>query len=305
MARPTVRDVHLERALTNISIAYRNGEYIADQVFPIVQVEKRSDYYFTFAKGAWFRDEVALRAPGTRAQRADYAISTASYTCLNYALSKAVPDEVRANADQPLRPSIEAAEFVSDALIRAREKRVADVVMTSTNWSYSTSPTTQWSSDVSEPFQDIDEAINGVVSTIGRFPNVAVMSYDVWRWLKNHPDLLDRVKFTRPGGSPEHSDIAGWFGLEKVLIGLSLYDTAKEGQTASQAYLWGDDFWVGYVPSSPALMTPAAGYVFNWLNREVRQYREDQEKTDVFEASEYADEVISASDAAGIIYDVV
>jgi len=305
MARPTVRDVHIDQPLTNISIAYRNDKYIADQIFPIVPVAKKSDVYFVFDKGAWFRDEAQLRSPGTRAQRSDYALTTASYVCLNYALGKPVPDETRDNADAPLRPSIEAAEFVADKLELAMERRVATLITTAANWATSSSPTTQWSSDTSDPFNDIDGAVDGVISSIGQFPNVAVMSWDVWRRLKNHPDLLDRVKFTRPGGSPEVTDIAGWFGLDKVLVGLSLYDSAEEGQTASMTYIWGDDFWVGYVPQSPALMTPAAGYVFRWKTREVRQFREDQEYTDVFTGNEYLDEVITACDAGSILYDCV
>ena len=71
MARPTRNDVHLNAALTNISIAYKNPSYIAEQVFPVVRVQKQSDYYFIFDAGAWFRDEVQVRAPGTRAARAD------------------------------------------------------------------------------------------------------------------------------------------------------------------------------------------------------------------------------------------
>ena len=305
MPNPTTNDVHIEQALSNISIAYKNEQYIADQVFPVVPVTKKSDYYFKFGEGAWFRDEVEVRAPGTRAQRADYTVTTASYVCINYALAKAVPDEVRKNADTPLRPEVESVEFVTDALLRARERRVASLITTSTNWAYSSSPATQWSSDTADPLGDIDNAINGVVSSIGVFPNTAVTSWDVWRKLKNHPDLLDRVKYTRPGGTPVPGDVADWFGIGKFLIGYSLYEAAKDGQSASMAYIWGDDFWVGYVPSGPALMTPAAGYVLAWEGRSVSRFREDQERQDVFEASENSDEVITGSAAGALVYDAV
>jgi hypothetical protein len=46
MANPTVNDVHIDGPLANISIAYKNAGYIADQVFPIVTVQKKSDKYF-------------------------------------------------------------------------------------------------------------------------------------------------------------------------------------------------------------------------------------------------------------------
>lgn len=43
---PTVNDVHLDSAMTQISIAYKNGAYIASQIFPVVPVAKKSDKYF-------------------------------------------------------------------------------------------------------------------------------------------------------------------------------------------------------------------------------------------------------------------
>jgi hypothetical protein len=304
MPSPTVRDVHLETALSNLSVAYRNGVYIAEDVFPRLTVSKKSDYYFIFDKQAWFMNQEAIRAPGTRAQRVDYTLSTASYVCLGYALAKTIPDEVRENADNPLRPDVEATEFVTDALIRAQEIRVAALITGSLNWAYSSSPTTQWTNDLSDPLADIEAAVDGVISRIGRVPNVAVMSWAVWRYLKNHPDLLERIKYTRANGRVEPTDLGSWFGLNKILIGTAVYDTALEGQTASMTYIWGDDFWVGYVPPTPALMAPAAGYVFEWETRKVARFREDQERQDVIEASHSVAEKITASDAGAIIYDV-
>ena len=51
MPNPTVRDVHIDSAMGEISIAYHNQNYIWSQVFPEVPVQKRSDYYFVFPKG--------------------------------------------------------------------------------------------------------------------------------------------------------------------------------------------------------------------------------------------------------------
>lgn len=305
MPSPTLRDVHVDSPLTNISVAYMNGNYIGEQIFPRVSVQKKTDLYFVFPKDAWFRDEVAIRAPGTRAHAADYEVTTASYMAVTYALSKLVPDEVRANADTPLRPDVEATEFVTDQLLRAQERRIAALVTGSANWAYAASPTTQWSSDTSDPFGDIMGGIDGVISRIGRMPNVGVMSWAVWKDLMQHPDLLDRVKYTRPSATLQLSDLMGWFGLERLLVGTAIYNSAAEGATFSSSYIWDDDFWMGYVPPSPALMTPAAGYTLEWQSRQVRRFRREEEYTDVVEASHSTDEIISASDAGAILYNCV
>jgi hypothetical protein len=53
--------MHIQTALSNTSIAYRNDMYIADQVFPNVPVRKAADKYFIFDKVAWFRNEAGPR----------------------------------------------------------------------------------------------------------------------------------------------------------------------------------------------------------------------------------------------------
>lgn len=308
MPRPTLRDVHPNLgALQNISIAYRNENYIYREVFPIVQVAKQSDFYFIFSKQSWLQNRSGPRAPGTRAPRAGYALTTGSYLCVNDSLATTVPIEVINNADSPLRPLISAVSFISDGLDLAEEVRVANVVGASTNWANSASAGTLWSSDTSDPWGDIDTATNTVIQAIGRQPNVAVMSWDVWRHLRQHPDFLDRVKYTRSSGRVEAEDLRSWFGFDKVLIGTAVIDSALEGQTSSQSYVWGDGFWTGFVPNAPALETPAAGYVLVWGqgNRAVEQYFEVPEKQYVVESGWSTSEKVTASDSGFLMMNVV
>lgn len=304
MTRPTLRDVHVDQPLSNLSVGYSNAEYIANQIFPVVTVQKKSDVYFTFDKSQWFRRRAAHRAPGTKAQRADYGITTASYNCLNYALAKAIPDEVRANADVPLRPDVEAVEFTTDALLLDLEARVAALTTACGSWASASNPGTTWEDATSTPLEDIDNLVNAIVKQIGRRPNVAVTSWGVWQELKHHPDLLDLVKHTRPG-MVQMSDIADFFGFDKFLVGMALEDSAQEGATASLDYIWGLHLWAGYVPNAPALREPAAGYVLSWGGRKVERFREDQEHQDIVSVEEHLDEVITASDAGGGYYTVV
>ena len=305
MPRPTVYDVHVNRPLTNVSIAYRNAQYIADQVFPMVQVQKKSDQYFVFPKQAWYRNRSAPRAPGTKFPRGDYPLTTASYICVNDALAKEITKEERENADAPLRPDITAVNFVTDGLMLGLENRVATLVSGSTNWASASTASTQWSSDSSDPWGNIDTCVDAVVSSIGREPNVAVMSWDVWRHLRQHPDFLDRVKYTRPGGRVEPEDLRSWFGFDKVLIGKAIVDSAQEGATANMSYVWGNDFWCGYVTQSPALEEATSGYCFVWGNRTIETFHYDEEKMDVVAGEWHTAEKITASDAGAGYYNVV
>lgn len=306
MPRPTHNDVHVDRALTNVSQQYKNGVYIAEQVAPIVPVDFKSDLYFSFDESSFFRRRAKPRAPGTRAKRVDYAVSTGSYLCLSYALAKEIPDETRNNADAPLRPEISATNFVTDGLMLDMEARVAAKTTGGSGlWAYSASPTTQWTSDTSNPYSDIQTLKRNVIQNIGMMPNVAVMSWDTWSYLENHPDFLDRVKYTRPGATATPDDLMNWFGFEKVLVGTAIVDISLEGQSASKQFVWGDGFWAGYVPMAATIETPAALYCFRWGQRMVERFREDQEKQTVIAAEEYMAETICGSVAGGILYNAV
>ena len=65
MAEMVSRDVHIDAMLTNLSIGYKNDLYIADQIAPIVPVRRQSDIIPKYDQSHWFRNQAAIRAPGT------------------------------------------------------------------------------------------------------------------------------------------------------------------------------------------------------------------------------------------------
>ena len=69
MGQPTPTDAHVDRVLTNISIAYMQEatNFIASRVFPIVPTARQTDKYFTYDQEDWFRLEAKKRAACTEA----------------------------------------------------------------------------------------------------------------------------------------------------------------------------------------------------------------------------------------------
>ncbi|MHA2062949.1 MAG: hypothetical protein ACXABY_01065 [Candidatus Thorarchaeota archaeon] len=304
MPSPTAQQSHIDRALTNVSIAYSNAAYIWDEIFPQVGVAKQTNLFFTFPKAAWYRDETAVRAPGARARRADYTLSTDNYVCIEKALAKQVPDEVIKNSDDPLKPLVRATQFVTDQIFKSIEKDVTDLVFGDGSWSGSATPGTLWSNDASDPLGDIETGLFTVAGAIGREPNVGIIGRGLWRFLKNHPDIIDRLKYGQTPGAGAKVDLSGLaslVGLEKILISRSLIDSGNEGAAESLDFIGGNHLAMIYVPMSAALDEPAAGYTFVWKGREVNRYREDQEHADVVEALMSWDAKITAADAGYLI----
>ena len=134
MANYASRDLHVDRFLTNISIAYRNPGYIADQLFPIVPVRKQSDKIPGYDQSPWFRDEAALRAPGTKSRRGGWSVTSDNYFCDKYSYGHEIDDDTRDNADEPFNLDNEASEFVTDKLQLRREVSFAANFFTTGVW---------------------------------------------------------------------------------------------------------------------------------------------------------------------------
>jgi hypothetical protein len=47
---PSTNTVHVDKALSNISIAYRNTSYCADLISPLIPVKFESDRYYIYGK---------------------------------------------------------------------------------------------------------------------------------------------------------------------------------------------------------------------------------------------------------------
>jgi len=75
---PTLDTLHVDEALTNISIAYRNEAFVAEQLLPVVPVQKRRDIYFKFSKQHFVAEDDTYY-PGTHAKRIEVDLEERGY----------------------------------------------------------------------------------------------------------------------------------------------------------------------------------------------------------------------------------
>ncbi len=269
MPQPTSSDVHVDAILTNISVAYiqNQANFIANQVFPSIPVEKQSDKYFTYTKGDWFRDEAQLRAPATESAGSGYTLSTSTYSANVYAFHKDVDDQVRANADSPINPDRDATTFVTQRMLLRQELDWNSTYFTTSVWDTDkTGGTdfTQWSNYTSsDPITDIEAGKSTILTNTGFMPNTLVLGYDTYRQLRHHPDIVDRIKYTS-SEVPGEQTLARLMGVDRILVAQAIQNSAAEGATASYAMVHGKHAGLFYVAPTPGLLTPSAGYQFTW-----------------------------------------
>ena len=145
---PEVNQVHVDAALTNLAVGYRNPAFISDVIAPVVGVRKQFDRYFIYdSEREGFRASDDRRAPGAAANEVDFALSTDSYFCDDHALTSVIPDEERDNADPPIQPNIDRTEFLRDKIDLNKEIELAGVLTDATliTQSETLSGTSQWS----------------------------------------------------------------------------------------------------------------------------------------------------------------
>jgi hypothetical protein len=266
MAQPTQNSVHVNRPLTMISVAYMQGQdsFIADKVFPVIPVDKQSDLYFIYTKNDWFRDEAQPRAAGTESAGSGYGLSTDSYKCDVFALHKDIPDQVRANEDAPLNSDRDATEFVTNRLLLRREIQWATDYFATSVWGTDSTPSNLWSDYTSsDPIGDIRTGKRTVKLNTGFDPNTLVLGYDVFLKLQDHPDIIDRYKYTTSSVITE-AMLAPLFGVAKVLVAGGVKATNVEGETAAYSFIQGKHALLAYVAPRPSVLTPSAGYIFGW-----------------------------------------
>ena len=287
VVNPGRSDVHINTPLTNVSIAFLQSaeNFIAGRVFPQIPVSKQSDAYFTYERGEFNRDEMEERAPGTESAGGSYEIGDDTYYARVYAFHKDVPDQVRANADSPIQLDREATEYVTHKGLIRREVLWASRYFTNGVWTFNvdgnasaTAPASFdptdgannnklfWSDAASTPIEDIRQGKRFVLEETGFEPNTLTLSKAVYDALVDHPDIVGRIDRGQTAGAARANlvTLADLFEVEQVLVMKAIRNTAKKGQAAAHSFIGGSNALLSYAPSTPGLMTPSAGYTFNW-----------------------------------------
>lgn len=285
MPSPTVRDVHVDAILTQLSVAYRQNaaNFIAGSIFPEIPVDKQSDLFYVYDKGDWFRDEAELRPPGTESAGSGYRVNKDTYTCPVYAFHKDIDDQTRANYDNPLNPDRDAVDFVTNRMLMRQERDWASACfgtgkwgldLTGVNSAPSTNQFLRWNDASSTPVEDIEGSKVTMLSTTGFLPNTLVLGYEVFRYLKQHPAIYNRLKYT----SSENITVeilARMFEVDRVVVATSIVNTGNRnaadgavngtgGGNNTFSFVHGKHALLMYVAPTPSLMTPTAGYRFAW-----------------------------------------
>lgn len=326
---PTASDSHVNRILTNMSIAFMQSlaKFRADDMAPIMPVQKKSDAYFVLNKEYWFSDLMRKRGVGDRAIQVGYGVSTDSYLCDLWSVGKPIDDQVRANEDSPLNSDRNAMQFVTRLERMNREKSFKNAFWSETagwtnNFTGNSSASAlvasdtfnEWSDPDALPLDDVDVMKTIMEKGTGMTPNVLALGKPAWLALKTCPQILERITGGSTSINPAHvttAMVASLMELEEIIVLSAVENTAGHGATMDGDYIFGDDGLLFYRDNGLGVETATAMRTITWQQyagnangTRILKWRDEPIHSDQVEVeSTYVHKMISA-DLAMFLKDI-
>lgn len=307
---PLPAQIHRDRPLENISVAYKSERLVADQAFPGVPVVHETDTYYVYAKDSLSVPQT-IRGNGAPANRATWNITTGSYNLTNHALKDLVTDRDRSNADPAIKLDIDTTEYLTEKILLRKEIDIATLCGTAANWANTTSLTSTfaWSANttLSNPISFVDSAASTIALQSGKLPNTCIIDDRTFRAAKEHMSVVDRIKYTSADSVSEQL-LAKLFNIPYLFVAGGINNTGVEGlteTTTAQAFIWTDMAWIGYVERAPGLKKVSA--IHQLIKTEfgnpwkVKRWREEELEGDYIEVGTMYQFKPVCSDAAYLI----
>ena len=275
------------RYLSNMSLAAfaDTSEFVATRIFPICPVSLSTGYYYTFDRGDLVRDYMERKPKFGKVAPVEIGHSDNTYKCFVDQIITGI-DQIgtvnseRAGVPASVDPRRSKARFIATQTQLHLEVLFAKHFFQTGVWDNEfTGIASGGASPNSEQFIKFDDANSDPIKFFdtrkreiklrgGRVPNKLTLGYDTFNALKEHPDLLERVKYTGSTANPAQVNervLAELFGFEQVSVLQAAYNKAEEGQETEMEFICDPKgALLSYAPPAPRIDEPSAGYIFAW-----------------------------------------
>lgn len=325
--------LYVDPILTQLSVGFQDQTLYGLDLFPETPVRTQSGRYNVFDRSSWIIHE-SRREPGTVANEiAGYKWSTDSFETKEHSLQAPILDEERQQLTSQggladpvfggalqIDPERDATTAVTGSILRAHEKKVADLIRDPAQYAAANKVTLVGSqqfndytfvtandpySVVSDPVGAIMAGIRAIWSATRRYPNTLVIPIMGVPYIENHPRIVRRFLNFSLLQPDAFRLLTGFNG--RIITVDSVYNTANNiDATQSIASFWGKDMWLGIVDPTPGLRTKTFGKTFAQIYpdgtvRPTDRWREENRKADIVRTSYKYDLKIVSADAGYLI----
>lgn len=250
----TARPFPTDPVLSALALGYHNDSttLIADVVLPRVPVPAPRFSWTRYPIAQVFTVPNTLVGRRGRTERVEFSGARDASEVNDHALEFSVPqtdiDEAKVMRDRGLG-SFNPVDFstmaLTDLILLDREVRAAAMIQDPSNYAINKrltlSGTDQFDHAESDPIAVFKAAFN---ATLIYRPNTMTMSRPVWSVVSSHPKIVNAIRGNVTGqGIVTPDEFVRLFsgeGLKTLAIGESFVNTARPGQDARMARVWGN-----------------------------------------------------------------
>jgi hypothetical protein len=292
-------------SLEEFDAAMDRENFIGSRVFPFVEVDKPAGPFGRLKLEQLLRNPKVGRASDGKYNRIVWTFGTDSYACKEYGLSSRVDEHDQNMYRGYFDLEAVTAAMTLDMVLRAAEIRIAEAVFNATVWTgaaLTTEVTTEWSTiATATPRADVKAAKKKVRDGSGLRANTLIINENVLENLRDCVEILDRVKYqnkmdVRPSNI-EVSAIAQALGIDQILVGGGIKNTANEGQTPVLGDIWSGEYaMVCRVAQTQSVKEPCIGRTLHWAEDGstpgglVETYRDEDSRADMVRVRHDLDE---------------
>lgn len=307
MPRPTAATTLQRPDLGAVAFEYMmdstNRGFIGTQILPVFPVAEQSGDYPKIPTESLIKLPDSInRAARSAYQRGDYEFETGTYSCEEYGWEEPLDDSERKLYRRLFDAEMVAMMRAMDILLRTQEKRIAAAVFSTGNITNTGAVSTEWSTAATcTPKADVKDALSTHRLATGINANAMAISKKVFDNLMVTAEIKDYLQYTNPhllaNDEANRRLLAQYFGLEEVIVGSEMYDSAKKKVAMSLADIWDDEYALLFRKARNIndLREPTLGRTFLWeadspSNIVTEQYREEQTRSDIYRVRQYVDE---------------
>ena len=252
----------IDPILTSVSQGYQNAEFVGSVLFPAVPVGVSGGQIIEFGKES-FKKYNLRRIPGTGTKRINFGYAGKPFALVQDALEVPVPREDMRDAQKVpgINLGTEAANTGMDIASLALEIDQATIARNAANYDSDhkiDKAAAKWTNNANNPTTDISVGREAVRQSIGRYPNVALVSATAFAAAQNNTNVKENFKYTS-SDSITAEMLAKLWQVEEVRVGMAVWSD-DDGDFTD---VWGNDVILAYVPKTVrSRRQPSYGYTY-------------------------------------------
>lgn len=283
----------------------QEDQFIGVNAFPVFDTEKKAATFPKVTRESIMRTSDTRRAVRSEYNRDGFEVEEGSFSCEENGTEQPLDDGERSLYKDQFSPELVAVKIATNRVLMNQEIRIKNIVQNASTFAGSdlytdVSSSAPFDTAASDVMLAVRNAKSKVRANSGVPANALILNETAREWLKSNTGIKDAIKYVKELTDEElNKALASLFGLKYVLVAGAMYNSAKEGQTFSGAYIWSSLYATVCRIAADAidLSQPGLGRTFNWVsdaaeNVIVEEYREEKIRSDVFRVRQYTDEVL-------------